>query len=159
MRLSRMRLPCTLGPAVGVITVLATLAIATPATAAGNDYKGWFAALDLATTQPNSLDQHFANHVDTTVTPSPVERLVMDNDSDFTYRASVGYSWGKSRSSALLSRLCANLTGQLRIRWSAVRIRPGAPLFCDLCDPMDLLRRSPRLFRGEGIEPPHIAAI
>ena len=103
MRLSRMRLPCTLGPAVGVIAVLAMLAIATPATAAGNDYKGWFAALDLATTQPYSLDQHFANHVDTTVTPSPNERLVMDNDSDFTYRASVGYSWGKSLGSLKVS--------------------------------------------------------
>ena len=103
MRFSRMRLPCTLGPAVIVIAVFAMLAFATPASAADQDYKGWFVALDLATTQPNSLDQHFANHIDSTQAPSPVERLVIDNSTDFTYRASVGYSWGGSLGSLKVS--------------------------------------------------------
>ena len=103
MRFSRMRLPCTLGPAVAAIAVLAMLAIATPASAAGQDYKGWFVALDLATTQPNSLDQHFANHVNNTLAPAPVERLVIDNSTDFTYRASAGYSWGGSLGSLKVS--------------------------------------------------------
>ena len=103
MRFSRMRLPCTLGPAVAVVAVFAMLAFATPASAAGEDFKGWFVALDLATTQPNSLDQHFANHIDTTQTPAPVERLVIDNKTDFTYRASAGYSWGGSLGSLKVS--------------------------------------------------------
>jgi len=101
MQFSKRRLPCTPGPAVAVIAILAMLAIATPASAAGKDFKGWFVALDLATTQPNSLDQHFANHFDFTVPTQ--ERLVLDNDSDFTYRASIGYSWGSSLGSLKVS--------------------------------------------------------
>jgi hypothetical protein len=103
MRFSRMRLPCTLGPAVAAIAVFAMLALPTPASAAGEDFKGWFVALDLATTQPNSLDQHFANHIDTTVTPPRVERLVIDNKTDFTYKVSAGYSWGGSLGSLKVS--------------------------------------------------------
>lgn len=67
----------------------------TPIFAAEDDYKGWFAALDLATTQPNSLDQHFANLQDTTTTPVFNERLVIDNGTDFTFQATVGYGFGK----------------------------------------------------------------
>jgi len=75
-----------------------------PALAAGNaDYKGWFVALDLANTQPNSLDQHYANHLNTSSTPVTDERLVMENDADFTYRASVGYSWGKDKGALVVS--------------------------------------------------------
>src|SRR6266699_1284376 len=77
------------------VAALVLLAIATPALAADEEYRGWFAALDFASTQPESLDQHFANHVDKAVTPITGERLVIDNKTDFTYRATVGYGFGK----------------------------------------------------------------
>lgn len=67
----------------------------TPIFAAEDDYKGWFAALDLATTQPNSLDQHFANHQDPSTTPVFNERLAIDNGTDFTFQATIGYGFGK----------------------------------------------------------------
>src|SRR5437773_11923479 len=70
------------------------LATAAPARA-DDDVKGWFVALDIAMTQPNSLDQSFATHIDQTATPFRDTRLMMDNDSDMTYRASVGYGFGK----------------------------------------------------------------
>ncbi len=79
------------------LAVTLLFAAAAPATAAPakKPYQGWFGAIDFALTQPESLDQHYA---DVTKTSGPVlrsERLVMDNDSDFTFRANAGYSWGK----------------------------------------------------------------
>jgi hypothetical protein len=86
------------------LTALLVTAAAAPALAAGNDdYKGWFVALDLANTQPNSLDQHYANHVVTGTTPVTDERLVLENDADFTYRATAGYSWGKDKGALMVS--------------------------------------------------------
>jgi major outer membrane protein len=76
------------------IGALVLLAAASPARAADKDYKGWFAALDLATTQPDSLDQHFA---DEAVAPASdnFERLVIDNRSHLSWKGSVGYDFGK----------------------------------------------------------------
>ncbi|HEU4401180.1 MAG TPA: Lpg1974 family pore-forming outer membrane protein [Candidatus Polarisedimenticolia bacterium] len=89
--------------AVAGVAACAMLAIATPSRAADGDYKGWFAALDVAMTQPNSLDQHYANHVVTNAPVSTTERLVMENDSHTTWRGSVGYSFGKSLGSLRVS--------------------------------------------------------
>src|SRR5215471_7639030 len=61
--------------------------------ARADDFKGWFILLDLASTQPNSLDQHYANVADTAT--GAVSRLTLENDPDFTYRLGAGYSWGK----------------------------------------------------------------
>jgi hypothetical protein len=78
--------------ALGALLALAAWA---PAVAAGqDDFKGWFVALDLANTQPNSLDQNYAAVTD--VATGFSERKVMENDADFTYRFGVGYSFGKS---------------------------------------------------------------
>jgi hypothetical protein len=77
--------------------ILAALVLAagvTPARAADPDFKGFFVALDLANTQPNSLDHHYANHVNWAATPIAVERLVLDNDADFTGKITVGYGFG-----------------------------------------------------------------
>src|SRR5207249_5600076 len=76
------------------LAVLGMLATAAPVRA-DDDVKGWFVALDIAMTQPYSLDQSFATHIDQSATPFKDTRLVMDNDSDMTYRASVGYVFGK----------------------------------------------------------------
>jgi len=60
--------------------VVAAVASAAPARAA--DDQGWFVFLDLANAQPDSLDQHFANHFDFTNPATVVsERLVIDNDA------------------------------------------------------------------------------
>src|SRR5262249_22767472 len=78
-----------------VCVALAALALAagtTPARAA-DDYQGWFAALDIASTQPNSLDQRFANNVD--FAAGQVNRVVLENDSDMTWKVSGGFGWGK----------------------------------------------------------------
>jgi major outer membrane protein len=78
---------------------LVFLALAVAVTlAAGNqaradDYKGWFVWLDLADTQPNSLDQHYANTVDFGTGQEQV--LTLENDPDFTWKLGAGYSWGK----------------------------------------------------------------
>ena len=75
-------------------TVLVLVAFATPVAAADNDFEGWFAALDLALTQPNSLDHNLYNSFGFV----PVEfneRHVLDNDSDFTFSVDFGYSWGE----------------------------------------------------------------
>jgi len=73
--------------------VLAAVASAAPARAAED--QGWFVFLDLATTQPNSLDQHFANHFDFTNPATVVsERLVIDNDADLTFKIGGGYGFG-----------------------------------------------------------------
>lgn len=70
------------------------LAFSAPATAGDHNYKGWYGNLDLALTQPNSLDQNFASHTNFNKTPIETERLVMDNDDDLTFRVDIGYSWG-----------------------------------------------------------------
>src|SRR5881628_1558695 len=82
-------------PAAFAVAALSIWAFATPAAAADKDFKGWFAALDLALTQPNSLDQHFGDSVNS-ANPSAtrMNRLVLKNDSDGTFRASVGYGFG-----------------------------------------------------------------
>jgi len=79
------------------LAVALLVATSTPATAAPakKPYQGWFGAIDFALTQPESLDQHYA---DVTKASGPAwhsKRLVMDNDSDFTFRANAGYSWGR----------------------------------------------------------------
>lgn len=67
-------------------------AASVPATAAQDDYKGWFLALDLANTQPNGLDQQYATYVDATSFFGT--RQVIENDADLTYAVKIGYSWG-----------------------------------------------------------------
>jgi len=75
-------------------TAAATLLLAAPAAAKNENYEGWYAALDLATTQPNSLDQNVASHVVDTGTGISIEALGLDNDTDFTGRLDIGYGWG-----------------------------------------------------------------
>lgn len=77
--------------AVGV--ALAIFASGSPALAAGADYKGWFVALDLATTQPTGVDQTSAVLVNPTTGFST--RDMVDNDADFTWAIKGGYSWGE----------------------------------------------------------------
>jgi major outer membrane protein len=87
--------------ALGLLAAALAGALASPALAADKDYKGWYGSIDLALTQPNSLDQHFANEVDTSLTNT--NRLVIDNDSDFTWRADVGYTFGRGFGSLQVS--------------------------------------------------------
>ena len=61
--------------------------------ARADDFKGWFVLLDLADTQPNSLNMHYANVTD--LVTNDVTRLTLDNDADLSYRLGGGYSWGK----------------------------------------------------------------
>ncbi len=75
------------------VAVAALATSATPALAADDAYRGWFVALDFASTQPESLDQHFANHFDTNTPPNDT-RLVIDNGTGASYRGSVGYGFG-----------------------------------------------------------------
>lgn len=90
----------TASPTLGTLLSLAgtaaflLLAATSPARADDKGYKGWFAALDLATTQPNGLDQHFANEP-AGAPPDNVRRLVIDNRSHLSWRGSVGYGFGK----------------------------------------------------------------
>jgi hypothetical protein len=74
----------------------ALLASTATAAAADREYKGWYVALDSALTQPNSLDQHFANEV---TSPTDVERLVLDNKAHATFRGTVGYTFGSGMGS------------------------------------------------------------
>jgi hypothetical protein len=83
------------------LVTLAAIALATPARAADPDYKGWFAAFDAASTQPNSLDQHYANEVDGV--NSITKRLVIDNDKHLSWKASVGYGFGAGLGSLKVS--------------------------------------------------------
>ena len=76
-----------------VVAGLALAASGSPAMAAGADYKGFFVALDLATTQPTGVDQTAAVLVDTT--NFFTKREVIDNDADFTWALKAGYSWGE----------------------------------------------------------------
>src|SRR5262245_63300514 len=85
------------------IPVLALLSFATPVEAAENKNQGFFVDLDYALTQPNSLDQHFATHVDASSNPVRDERLVIDNDAQSTIRGTVGYRFGRSRGSLQVS--------------------------------------------------------
>ncbi len=89
--------------AVAGLALLATVALATPLRAADTDYKGWFLALDLAQTQPDSLDQHYANTRVFTTPDTVSKRLVMNTDSDLTWRLGVGYGFGKERGSLKVS--------------------------------------------------------
>src|SRR5205809_596971 len=86
--------------AVAGLAALVMLASASQARAADEDVKGWFVALDFAMTQPNSLDQHFANQI---TSATDFNRLVIDNDADFTWRASAGYGFGKGMGSLQVS--------------------------------------------------------
>jgi hypothetical protein len=83
--------------AVAAVAVLLAFGSSPAMAAHHDDYKGWFVSLDAAMTQPNGLDQQYAN----IVAPAPpagtgfTTRQVMDNDADFTWAAKVGYSWGE----------------------------------------------------------------
>ena len=85
----------------GLLTIALGSVLASPAFAADKDIKGWYGTLDLALTQPNSLDQHFADEVDPAT--ASTNRLVIDNDKDFTWRVDVGYSFGKGLGSLQVS--------------------------------------------------------
>jgi len=78
----------------GACFVVLALATVTPASAASNDFRGFLLALDLALTQPEGLDSHIATVSNGTGSPPTTERIVMDNDSDITWGASIGYSFG-----------------------------------------------------------------
>jgi len=79
----------------GACTIILTLAwAATPASAASDDFKGWLLALDVALTQPEGLDSHIATVSNGTGFPPTTERVVMNNDSDVTWGASLGYNFG-----------------------------------------------------------------
>jgi major outer membrane protein len=78
------------------LALAALLALAAPAaaTAGPNDeMKGWMLALEVALTQPSGLDQEYAF---LSATPPAVQgsRLILDNDTDLTYRISGGYNFG-----------------------------------------------------------------
>jgi len=81
--------------------VLALASTATPASA--EDFKGWLLALDLALTQPEGLDSHIATISNGTSLPPSTERIVMDNDADVTWGASIGYSFGLDRGQVRVS--------------------------------------------------------
>ena len=81
-------------PALAGVVALALGVSVLPAAAADPDYRGWFLALDLALTQPNSLDQQYATQIQPGI-PATVTRLTQDNGSDLTYRASAGCSFGR----------------------------------------------------------------
>src|SRR5262245_50026217 len=85
------------------LVVIAAVAASSPARAAGADDKGWFVFLDLANTQPNSLDQHFADHTDFSTTPASTERLTIDNDADLTFKIGGGYGFGNGNGSLRVS--------------------------------------------------------
>jgi hypothetical protein len=85
------------------VPALALLSFASPVEAAENKYQGFFVDLDYAVTQPNSLDQHFATHVDASSNPVRDERLVIDNDAQATIRGTVGYRLGKGRGNLQVS--------------------------------------------------------
>lgn len=75
--------------AVGLLTFSFGLS---PALADDADFKGFYVGLDLGLTQPTSLDQHYANHVNLATT---MERLTIDNDSDLTAKITFGYGFGE----------------------------------------------------------------
>ena len=75
------------------LALAAVLMLAAQSQARADDYKGWFVYLDLASTQPNSLNQHYANTAD--FATNQVEILSIENDPDFSWKLGGGYSWGK----------------------------------------------------------------
>jgi hypothetical protein len=75
--------------------VVMTLAAAAPAQAAGVDYKGWFVALDLASTQPTGLDQRYAVAIDFVNPQAPQEFKFFDNGAGFSGSLRLGYSFGE----------------------------------------------------------------
>ncbi len=77
------------------ITAAVLLAAPSPAAAADDDFKGWFAGLDFALTQPNGLDQIVGDFTGVQGSGLRQETLRFDNDSDSTFAIDVGYSWGK----------------------------------------------------------------
>jgi hypothetical protein len=74
-----------------------TLAAAAPAQAAGVDYKGFFVALDVASTQPTGLDQLYANVWDGPPggTGQHQEFKFFDNSAGFSGSLRLGYSFGE----------------------------------------------------------------
>lgn len=81
--------------AAALLAVFAIVAAAAPARAAGDeDTKGWFLTLDAALTQPNGLEQQYGYLGEMTGPGVALERLVMDNDSDFTGTVKFGYGFG-----------------------------------------------------------------
>jgi hypothetical protein len=84
--------------ALSVMSLAAILigAASAPAMAAPEDYKGFFLALDLASTQPTGLDQQYATYVDQSGGPANGfgTRQVIENDADLSYSGSIGYAWG-----------------------------------------------------------------
>ena len=90
------------------LAALAMVAAAAPARAAGDeDYKGWFLTLDAALTQPNSLDQHYANWINWPGSDFTYydrsERLVMDNDADLSGTIKFGYGFGNGNGALQVS--------------------------------------------------------
>lgn len=75
------------------LALAAVLMLAAQSQARADDYKGWFVYLDLASTQPNSLNQHYANTADFATGQAQI--LSLENDPDFTWKLGGGYSWGK----------------------------------------------------------------
>jgi hypothetical protein len=76
---------------------------ASDAAGADDGLKGWLIALDYALTQPGNLDQHFATHVDASSNPIVTQRLVIDNDTATSGRATVGNRFGGALGSLRLS--------------------------------------------------------
>jgi hypothetical protein len=78
------------------LAVVTFVAAGSPARAAGTDYKGWFVALDVASTQPTGLDNRYATAIDlTNPTTTPQEFLFFDNKAGFSGSVRVGYSFGE----------------------------------------------------------------
>jgi hypothetical protein len=84
------------------IAALLMLVLATPA-AAADQQEGWFAALDVALTQPNSLDHHYADQLDFSGPFPQTNRLVLENDDDTTFEVGIGYNFGGSLGSLKVS--------------------------------------------------------
>jgi hypothetical protein len=103
MRVRRHAPPGRLLLHIAGIASLVMLATANPAFAADDQARGWYAALDLALAQPNSLDQHYADVTDFSSGTPRSERLVLENDADSTFRLSVGYRFGKGLGSLQVS--------------------------------------------------------
>jgi len=73
---------------------LGLLAAPTPAAAQSSDFKGWLAALDVALTENDGHDNHIATVSDGNLFPPRTERIVLDSDSDVSWRGAVGYDFG-----------------------------------------------------------------
>ncbi len=80
-----------LGLAVAVI-----LGAVTPAAASDQEYEGFYVALDLALTQPNSLDHNLISFGDFNGPGGSAQtnRFSLDNDDDFTWALDLGWGWG-----------------------------------------------------------------